>query len=71
MFEELGFEHGLWVVGLPAWAFLVVEVSQHVADGSGVDGVEHLSYLHCFFYLQCGAVTLISKQPSARLPSGS
>ena len=37
--------------GLSSRAFLVVEAFEEVAYVRGVDGVEHLFYLHCFFNL--------------------
>ncbi len=51
MFEELGFEHCHGVEGFSSWAFLVVEAFEEAACVRGVDGVEHLFYFHCFFYL--------------------
>jgi len=51
VFEELGFEDCQRVVGFSPWAFLVVEAFEEVVCVRGVDRVEHLFYLHCFFNL--------------------
>ena len=48
MFEELGFEHCHGVDGLSSWAFPMVEIPEQSANLLGVDGVEHLFYLHFF-----------------------
>jgi len=52
MLQQLGFEHCQGVDGLPSWAFTVVEVSEQAAGMLGVNGVEHLFYLHWFSNLK-------------------
>jgi hypothetical protein len=51
MLHQLGFEHCYGVEGFSSGAFSVVMVFEEAACVFGVDGVEHLFYLRCFFNL--------------------